>query len=78
VKPRDNVLILRKPGGLTSFPCEGVSTDLDRAIADQWLGLDLSASERTSVNASTNKRARDVRDLGARWTNRPGPAAVCG
>jgi hypothetical protein len=40
VKPMDGGLILRKPGGLTSFPREWVSADLDRAIANE--GVDPS------------------------------------
>jgi hypothetical protein len=54
--PKDNGLILRKTGGfLTSFPCERVSADLDRAIIDQ----------------RADRWARGVSDLGARQTDRP-------
>jgi hypothetical protein len=34
-KTRDDGLISRKPGFLTSLPCEGVLDDLDRAITNQ-------------------------------------------
>jgi hypothetical protein len=50
VKPKDGRLILRKLGGLTSFPRERVSADLDRAITDQLPGLD--PRERAPADAS--------------------------
>jgi hypothetical protein len=62
MKTRDDRLISRKPGVLTSFPCERVSANLDRAIVYQSLGLDLSAS--AGARASADKRARDVSDWG--------------
>jgi hypothetical protein len=46
-KPRDGGLILRKLGVfLTKLRHEGVTADLDRAITDQRLGLDLSERAR--------------------------------
>jgi hypothetical protein len=72
-KSRDGGLILRKSGVfLTKRPHEGVSTDLDRAITDQWTELDLG--ERAHVRASTDKWARDVSDCGGRRADQPGPA----
>jgi hypothetical protein len=50
VKPRDSGLILRKPWGLTGFPRERVSADLDCVIANQRPGLDLSASARSLIS----------------------------
>jgi hypothetical protein len=58
-------------GSLANLPCEGVSADLDRTIADQRLGFDL----REGASAGVDKLARGVSDLGARLIDRSGPAA---
>lgn len=54
--------IWKAEGVLTSFPGEQVPTYLDRTIADQRLGFDLSASAREGARVSTDKRARAVSD----------------
>jgi hypothetical protein len=53
VKTGDGGLILTKPMvSLANLPREGVSTDLDRTIADQQPGLDLSERACVCVDAS--------------------------
>jgi hypothetical protein len=59
---------------LTSFPNERVSADLDRTIADQWPGIDLSAGTSGGVRTSTNKQSRGVSDWGGRRADQLGPA----
>jgi hypothetical protein len=48
MKTRDSGLILENLRGyLTKLPREGVSTDLDRTIANEWSRLDPSTSGHT-------------------------------
>jgi hypothetical protein len=58
VKTGDGGLILTKPMvSLANLPREGVSTDLDRTIADQQPGLDLSERACVCVDASAGWQA---------------------
>jgi hypothetical protein len=68
-------LILTKPRvSLANLPREGVSADLDRTIAYQWLGLDLNERARARTRARADKRVRDVSDPGVRRTDWSSPA----